>query len=476
MQLTFLGAAREVTGSCYFVETDAVRFLVDCGMFQGGREADGKNRQAFDFDCRRVDFVLLTHAHIDHSGLLPRFVALGFRGPVYTTPATADLLHVMLPDSAHIQEKEAEWANYQRRARGAKVRRETAPLYTVAQAQSSLKRLRPAEYDEEVRPHRTVRCRFRDAGHILGSAVIEVWVSEGGRSRKLVFSGDLGQPGHPIVRDPVAIAEADLLLVESTYGNRMHKSMEDTLSELAFAVNDTVRRKGGNVIVPAFAVGRTQDILYLLTELMRQGRIEKDLDIYVDSPMATSATELTVKHREIVDAESRALLDRNRNNGGYPRIRFTEDVEDSMAINDIKSGAIIISASGMCEAGRIKHHLRYNLGRKECTIVITGFQAGGTPRPQAGGRRQGGAHLQGADPGAGRYLHHRRAVRPRRPGRADGVAGPLSPAAAANLCGPRGGRRRPGLCRPGARTPGLGGGGAPAAPDLGDIGARRPRV
>ena len=378
MQLTFLGAAREVTGSCYFVETDAVRFLVDCGMFQGGREADGKNRQAFDFDCRRVDFVLLTHAHIDHSGLLPRFVALGFRGPVYTTPATADLLHVMLPDSAHIQEKEAEWANYQRRARGAKVRRETAPLYTVAQAQSSLKRLRPAEYDEEVRPHQTVRCRFRDAGHILGSAVIEVWVSEGGRTRKLVFSGDLGQPGHPIVRDPVAIAEADLLLVESTYGNRMHKSMEDTLSELAFAVNDTVRRKGGNVIVPAFAVGRTQDILYLLTELMRQGRIEKDLDIYVDSPMATSATELTVKHREIVDAESRALLDRNRNNGGYPRIRFTEDVEDSMAINDIKSGAIIISASGMCEAGRIKHHLRYNLGRKECTIVITGFQAGGT--------------------------------------------------------------------------------------------------
>ncbi len=378
MQLTFLGAAREVTGSCYFVETDAVRFLVDCGMFQGGREADGKNRQAFDFDCRRVDFVLLTHAHIDHSGLLPRFVALGFRGPVYTTPATADLLHVMLPDSAHIQEKEAEWANYQRRARGAKVRRETAPLYTVAQAQSSLKRLRPAEYDVEVRPHQTVRCRFRDAGHILGSAVIEVWVSEGGRTRKLVFSGDLGQPGHPIVRDPVAIAEADLLLVESTYGNRMHKSMEDTLSELAFAVNDTVRRKGGNVIVPAFAVGRTQDILYLLTELMRQGRIEKDLDIYVDSPMATSATELTVKHREIVDAESRALLDRNRNNGGYPRIRFTEDVEDSMAINDIKSGAIIISASGMCEAGRIKHHLRYNLGRKECTIVITGFQAGGT--------------------------------------------------------------------------------------------------
>jgi metallo-beta-lactamase family protein len=378
MKISFLGAAQEVTGSCYLVETDQVRFVVDCGMFQGGREAAHKNLAALAFDVGSLDFMLLTHAHIDHSGLIPRLATRGFRRSIYCTGATADLLAVMLPDSGHIQEQEAEWANYARRKKEKPMRRETAPLYTVAQAQASLKRVKRVNYDEEVEPHPTVRCRFRDAGHILGSAIIEVWVQDNGATRKLVFSGDLGQPGHPVVRDPTIITEAEVLLVESTYGNRLHKSMDDTLDELIHAVNDTITRKGGNVIVPAFAVGRTQDMLYLLGDLIRQGKIDDCAEIYVDSPMASAATEITMRHRELLDVESRGLLEWQHRNGGMTHIHFTEDVEDSMALNELKSGAIIISASGMCDAGRIKHHLRYNLRRRECTVLITGFQAAGT--------------------------------------------------------------------------------------------------
>lgn len=378
MKLTFLGAAREVTGSSYLVETGKVRFLVDCGMFQGGREADKKNRDALDFDPEQIDFVLLTHAHIDHSGLLPRLVSLGFKGPIYATTATADLLGVMLPDSAHIQEKEAEWENYKRHKARQKRRREAAPLYTVIQAQASLNRLHPVEYDEDVVPHPGVRCRFRDAGHILGSAIVEVWVSERQHTRKLVFSGDLGQPGHPLVRDPTPITEADVLLVESTYGNRLHKSMQATLDELVFAVNDTIARKQGNLIIPAFTVGRTQDILYLLVDLSRQCKIKGNPQIYVDSPMALSATEITLRHLELLDADARRLMQWGNQGSGFPRISFVQDVAESVALNDVKSGAIIISASGMCDAGRIKYHLRNNLARWECSILITGFQAGGT--------------------------------------------------------------------------------------------------
>jgi metallo-beta-lactamase family protein len=378
MKLTFLGAAREVTGSCYLLETGKVRFLVDCGMFQGGKEADKKNREAFDFDPEQIDFVLLTHAHIDHSGLLPRLLAHGFHGPIYTTDATADLLEVMLPDSAHIQEKEAEWENYHRHKASHKLRHEAAPLYTLAQAEATLKKLQRVVYGAEVNPHSTVRCRFRDAGHILGSAIIELWVTEPQGTRKLVFSGDLGQPGLPLMHAPTAIAEADVLLVESTYGNRLHKSMDATLDELAHAINDTLQRKKGNVIIPAFAVGRTQDILYLLTELLQQKKISNHVEIYVDSPMAVSATEITIKHFDLLNRDARTLFQWQQHTPGLPRIKFTQDVEESMALNEIKGGAIIISASGMCDAGRIKHHLRYNLGRRECTIIITGFQAGGT--------------------------------------------------------------------------------------------------
>jgi metallo-beta-lactamase family protein len=378
MKLSFLGAAREVTGSCFLVEAEGVRFLVECGLFQGGRDADEKNRAFPAFDPETIDFVLLTHAHIDHSGLLPRLSTLGFGGPVYCTRATADLLAVMLPDAAFIQEKEAEWANYDRRKKNGVLKDEVAPLYTVAQAHACLRRLQTVGYDQELRPHPSVRVRFRDAGHILGSASLEVWVASGGKTRKLVFSGDLGMPGRPVVNDPTPIEAADYLLVESTYGNRLHKGMQETVAELAHAVNDTLGRKGGNVIIPAFAVGRTQEILYLLMDLVRQGRLPRNLAVFVDSPMASAATEITLRHQALLDRETRDLLAWFRSSPDAPYLRVTEDVEDSMALNKIKQGAIIISASGMCDAGRIKHHLKFNLPRPECTVVITGFQAQGT--------------------------------------------------------------------------------------------------
>jgi metallo-beta-lactamase family protein len=375
MKLTFIGAALEVTGSCFLVETDGVRFLVDCGMFQGGREARERNLKPWPFDPRQIDFVLLTHAHIDHSGLLPRLCALGFGGPVFATSATVDLLSVMLLDSAFIQE--GEWARAQRNR--ARQPRADAPalLYTVAQAEACLEQLQGAAYDEDVQPHASVRCRFRDAGHILGSAIVEVWVSEQGRTRKLVFSGDLGQPGRPIVRDATPIESADVLVVESTYGNRLHRPLSETIDELVFVIDDTLRRRQGNIIIPAFALGRTQELLHLLLDLCRQGKLPR-LQVFVDSPMAHKVTEITWKHKEFLDDESRALLSLRQSHPEWLDLRFTRSVEESMALNRIKAGAIIISASGMCDAGRIKHHLRHHLGRPECAIVIIGFQAEGT--------------------------------------------------------------------------------------------------
>lgn len=378
MRITFLGAAEEVTGSCFLVETERVRFAIDCGMFQGGRDAYRKNLAALalGFPLKALDFVVLTHAHLDHSGLLPRLVAMGFRGPIYVTQATGDLLEVILLDSAHIQEKEAEWENRHQRDRHARRGWERAPLYTVNQARESLKALRLSPYDREFRPAPTVRGVFRDAGHILGSAILELWVEEGGHTRKLVFSGDLGQPARPVLRDPTPIGEADYLIVESTYGNRVHRTLEETEVELVAAIENTFRR-GGNVIMPAFAVGRTQEVLYVLTALVREKRLPP-LSIYVDSPMANAVTELTLSHRELLDEETLELIEWQRHHPDRPRIHFIQEVEESMALNQIRSGAIILAASGMCEAGRIKHHLRHNLGRRECSIVITGFQAAGT--------------------------------------------------------------------------------------------------
>lgn len=376
MQLTFLGAAGEVTGSCYLVETGETRFLVDCGMFQGGHESDLKNERFPIFDPRSIDFVLLTHAHIDHSGMLPRLVARGFAGPIYATQATIELLDVMLRDSAHIQAKEAEWE--ERHPHRGNHDEPRQPLYSLQDVEKSLAQVSPANYGTLIQPHPLVSCRFLDAGHILGSAIIEMWVDDEDSRKKIVFSGDLGQPGRPILRNPVPIESADILLVESTYGNRLHKNLDDTLDEFVQAIEYTLREKRGNVIMPAFTVGRTQEILYLLIDLTRQRRLH-NLKIYVDSPLALAATEITMQHIELFNQEAQKLLtwgqERRKE---IPDIRFVQDVTESMALNDIKSGAIIISASGMCDAGRIKHHLRHNLNRPQCSIIFTGFQAEGT--------------------------------------------------------------------------------------------------
>ncbi len=377
MKVTFHGAAREVTGSCFLFETSTTRFLVDCGMFQGGREEPARNRQPFAFDARTLDFVLLTHAHIDHSGLLPKLTRAGYSGPIYATGATADLLAVMLPDSAHIQEADAERASRHRGS--ARTTRpttgEATPAYTMQDAVDCLQQLHPVRYDEDVAPHADVRCRFRDAGHILGSAILEIWVTEGAGVTKLVMSGDLGQPGRPILRDPALIEDADLLFIESTYGDRAHKDQAATMEELVQVLEHTLPH--GNVIVPAFAVGRTQEVLYHLHRLSREGRL-RNLNIHVDSPMAAAATRITMRHLELFDEPARRLADWRAAGRELPLLRFTASVEESMALNRIRSGAVIVAASGMCDAGRIKHHLRHNLGRRECSVLITGFQAAGT--------------------------------------------------------------------------------------------------
>lgn len=374
MQLRFLGAAQEVTGSCHLVEADGLRFLVDCGMFQGGGLTRERNQQAWPFDPRQLDFVLLTHAHIDHSGLLPRLSALGFKGPVYATTATVDLLKVMLLDSAYIQETEWARAERQHRTNGRAV---FAPLYTVAQAQACLDQLQGVGYDQDLQPHPQLRCRFRDAGHILGSAIVELWLSEGDRTTKLVCSGDLGQPGRPIVRNPTPIEEADVLLVESTYGNRLHRPLGDTEDELVEVITTTLQRRHGNVIIPAFALGRTQELLFLLARLCQQKRLPR-LKVFVDSPLAAKATAITWSHPEFLDDETRQLMALHRRHPEWMDLNFTESVAESEALNRIRSGAIIIAASGMCDAGRIKHHLRHNLERRDCAVVIIGYQAGGT--------------------------------------------------------------------------------------------------
>ena len=379
MRIRFLGGAGEVTGSCTLVEAGERRFLVDCGMFQGGGEAYQKNLRALDFgfDVRQIDFVLLTHAHIDHSGLLPRLAMLGYRGPVYATPASIALLEVLLPDSAHIQEKESEWQLRHRRRRGSSERGIAPPLYTVAQAQSALRLLRPVEYGEVLNPAEGVQVSFHDAGHILGSASLQVVLGQGRHARRLVFSGDLGMPDRPVLQDPSPPpATADLLLIESTYGDRLHRPLPETLDEIVAAFKRT-QAAGGNLVIPAFAVGRTQEILFLLADLVRSGRLGP-LKVYVDSPMASRATEITMAFPRLLDDETHALAAWLKTHPKKMSVEFVSDAERSKQLNDIRHGAVIISASGMCEAGRIKYHLRENLPRSESSILIAGFQAAGT--------------------------------------------------------------------------------------------------
>lgn len=376
MRLTFLGAAREVTGSCYLIETRTLRFLVECGMVQGGRTADARNRRSFAFDPKMLDFVLLTHAHIDHSGLLPKLTREGFSGPILTTAATADLLGVMLPDSAHIQEADVKRATRGHRNRKSARATRITPIYTMEDAEACLRQLRPINYDEKISLHADVVCAFRDAGHILGSAILELWIDDVGGAVKLVFSGDLGQPDRAILRDPTRIAETDILVMESTYGDRAHRDQATTIDEMVTIITEA-KQRGGNVIMPAFAVGRTQEILYHLNCLTRQGRLQ-DLSIFIDSPMADRATQITKQHLELFDDQARGLADWHNKGVNLPTLHFTASVEESKALNRIRSGAIIISASGMCTAGRIRHHLLQNLPRPECAVLITGFQAQGT--------------------------------------------------------------------------------------------------
>lgn len=371
-RLTFHGAARQVTGSCYLLETRETRVLVECGMHQGSRKEEALNRQPFPFDPRGLDAALLTHAHIDHSGLLPKLVRDGFDGEVHATRATAGLARIMLPDSAAIQEQDAEHASRRLVRSG---RKPVEPAYTQEDAEKALRRFVGHPYDERWRLSEDVEVRFRLAGHILGAASIEVWVRWETGERKVVFSGDVGRNLDPLLRDPAEIDEADLVLLESTYGDRDHRAQDDSLEEFADVFRQA-DRSGGNVIVPVFAVGRAQEVLYYLGKFEQEGRIPKR-PVYLDSPMAIEVTRLYVQHPECFEEK---LLQSIRDGAEPPTpsvLRYTREADQSRAINE-KQGVTILSASGMCDAGRIVHHLRHNLWRHEAHVAIVGYQAVGT--------------------------------------------------------------------------------------------------
>jgi metallo-beta-lactamase family protein len=382
MKLTFFGAAQTVTGSCYLVETEQTSFLVDCGLHQGSAQEDEMNHGPFPFDLDLIDFVLLTHAHIDHSGRIPKLYAAGFRKPVYATKATSDLCGIMLPDSGHIQEMEQEWQNRKNSRAG---KPQSLPLYTVQNAIDACRLFSPVRYDTVFNPSPDVRVILRDAGHILGSAILEIWVSEGEgiskKETKIVFSGDLGNKGIPIMRDPAVIDGTDYLVIESTYGNRVHQNSTDKVEKFVKIINETIAR-GGNVIIPSFAVGRTQEIIY---ELFREEEKYQDqrtpfmqTPVYVDSPLAVSATRIFRENSDCYDDEARQYILDGSNPLDFPNLHFTKSVEESKALNTSDESKIIISASGMCDAGRIKHHLKHNLWREDSSVVFVGFQAAGT--------------------------------------------------------------------------------------------------
>ncbi|MBS4008724.1 MAG: MBL fold metallo-hydrolase [Clostridium sp.] len=373
MKLTFCGGARTVTGSSILLEAAGKKILLDCGLFQGGRRLRARNYSEYAYNPTEIDFIILSHAHIDHSGLLPRLVKDGFRGKVLATLATADLSKIMLPDSAHIHVIEAEWLNKKNRRAG---RPEVEPLYTVEDAEEALRYFTAIDYYEPCRLSEEIVVKFFDAGHILGSAITEITITENGTQVKLVFSGDLGKSKQPIIRDPDVIEEADYLIIEGTYGTRDHEEEEQKLEILQNVINETVSRQG-NIVVPSFAVGRTQEMLYFLSKLISANKIP-NLPIYIDSPLAISATEIFSRHPECFDLGMRQLLLKGQDPFHFPEAIFTQTAEESQRINRQPGGAMIISASGMAEAGRIKHHLRHNLWRKESTVLFVGYQAEGT--------------------------------------------------------------------------------------------------
>lgn len=373
MKIEFVGAARTVTGSSYILKNDDFTIMIDCGMFQGKRELRERNYLNLIYNPGEIDALLLTHAHIDHSGLIPKLVKEGFNKDIFTTKATSDLLEVMLPDSAHIQEMDADWVSRRNKKLG---RDPVEPLYTQDDAAESLKLLKPKMYGDIFEVVPGVKARFRDAGHILGSSWIEVWVEEDGKTKKIVFSGDLGPNDQAIIRNAEDVEEADVLLLESTYGDRLHKSKPDTYQEFKDIINETYNKRG-NIVIPSFAVERTQEIIYTLARLFRDGEIPK-IPVYIDSPLAISATEIFRKNPQCFDEETRTILESGDTPLNFPNLTFTRTTKESKDLNKKARGSIIISASGMCTAGRIKFHLQNNLYKPESSIIFVGYQAEGT--------------------------------------------------------------------------------------------------
>ncbi|KJS11537.1 MAG: metallo-beta-lactamase [Peptococcaceae bacterium BRH_c8a] len=374
MQITFLGAAQTVTGSCHLVETADKKIMVDCGMFQGPRVIRERNYEPFAVTPQSVDYLLLTHAHIDHSGQIPRLFKHGFEGRALATDASVDLLEVMLPDSGHIQEMEVERLNRKARRAGKKL---FTPIYTAEDGYECVKNFERVRYNQIIALDEDISVRFVDAGHILGSSILEMWIREGGNTTKLVFTGDLGSPGKPYVHDPTIIEEADYLVIESTYGNRLHKDNDQNRSDKLAEVIKETYQKGGNLIIPAFAVERTQDLLYDINQLVLADKLPP-VKVYIDSPMAVAVTEVFRRHPELFDIETSKLIMAGENPLTMPELHFSRTTDESRMLNALPGGAIILSASGMCDAGRIKHHLKHNLWRPECTVLFVGYQAPGT--------------------------------------------------------------------------------------------------
>ena len=374
MKLTFFGAAHAVTGSCHCLEVNGYKILIDCGLQQG---RDEYNENALPFAPNEIDYAIVTHAHIDHSGRLPLLVKHGFSGPIHATRLTAQLLNVMLRDSAHIQESDAQWQNQKGKRAG---RPEVEPLYSLVDAEAALQLLEIGEYGQEIEVCPGVRINFTDAGHLLGSSCVEVWATENGVTKKIVFSGDLGNVDQPVIRDPQPIAQADYVVMESTYGDRNHQPPESYTEALAELIDD-VFSKGGNIIIPSFAVGRTQELLYFLREIKNEGMVKSvpNFQVVVDSPLATEATKIySGDLRGYLDEEAIAVVQGGENLFTFPGLTLTQSTEESKALNADKASKIIISASGMCDAGRIRHHLKHNLWRPESAVVFVGYQGEGT--------------------------------------------------------------------------------------------------
>lgn len=377
MKISFHGATRDVTGSCHLVECNGTRILIDCGLFQGSRELDEDNAEEFGFDPKAIDFLLLTHAHLDHCGRLPLLDRRGFKGEVITTAATRELARLVMLDSAGLQEEEARYRN-RRAAKRGKAGAEVEPLYTVLDALNSLEHFgRTAHYGQPLPLTAGIRATFIDAGHILGSACIVLELTEGSHTRRVLFSGDLGLSARPILRDPAAPPQVDAVIMESTYGDRKHKQLQPSIEEFHEAITATVRR-GGNVVIPTFALERAQEILFYLHAGREDGSLPGTLQVFLDSPMAISATQIFKRHPECYDAETADLFRTGRDPFQFPGLHFTRETSESMAINQISGGAVILAGAGMCTGGRVRHHLKHNLGRAQCSVVFVGYAAQGT--------------------------------------------------------------------------------------------------